>query len=118
MALHGRRQGADFRRSKKAKGRDDELVVSVPLMISCYTFVEGADMIVTASKGGRPGNDKYRRIDAWFYSMLTDLFLVYYQGMSICGRADIAGQATVTMLSSMKRHPLYDVRSGRADAGD
>ena len=89
-----------------AKGRDDELVVSVPLMISGSLLVEGANMIVTASKGVWSENSRSKMTNALLYSTLTDLFLVYYQEMSVSGRSDIAEQTTVTMLNAMKHYSI------------
>lgn len=98
------------------KEEDYEFVVSVPLMISSSALLEGTEMIVTASKGGLSGKIKYNAINAWVYHILTDLFLLYYQGMCAAGRHDVARRTTATMLNAMEQHSHYDAIAYAMDA--
>jgi len=98
------------------KEEDYEFLVSVPLMISSSALLEGTEMIVAASKEGQSGKIKHNAINAWVYHMLTDLFLLYYQGMCAAGRYDVARRTTVAMLNAMEQHSHYDAIAYAMDA--
>ncbi|MBE5774940.1 MAG: hypothetical protein E7337_13570 [Clostridiales bacterium] len=83
---------------------DYEFVVSVPLMISHSALLEATDMIVDISSSRHARQMAYHRINPWLYRTLTDLFILYYQGMHASGRADIAGQTTKAMLNAIERN--------------
>lgn len=83
---------------------DYEFVVSIPLMISRSVLLEGVNMIVALSNSGRAKQIVCHRISPWLYRTLTDLFLLYYQGMYVAGRSDIAGQTSGAMLNAMEQH--------------
>lgn len=94
--------------SALGKGEDEEddyeFVVSIPLMISRSVLLEGVNMIVALSNSGRARQIVCNRISPWLYRTLTDLFLLYYQGMYVVGRSDIAGQTSEAMLNAMEQH--------------
>lgn len=94
--------------SALGKGEDEEddyeFVVSIPLMISRSVLLEGVNMIVALSNSGRARQIVCNRISPWLYRTLTDLFLLYYQGMYMVGRSDIAGQTSEAMLNAMEQH--------------
>lgn len=95
-------------RKDDGKGDNYEFVVLVPLMISRSMLLEGLNMIVTLSNRRGAKQIVYHKISRWLYRMLTDLFLLYYQGMHAAGRSDIAGQTSVAMLNAMEQHLSLD----------
>ena len=86
------------------KEDDFEFVISVPLMISRSVLLEGVNMVVALSNSRCARQIVYHRINPWLYRTLTDLFLLYYQGMHATGRSDIAGQTTEAMLNVLEHH--------------
>jgi DNA-binding XRE family transcriptional regulator len=94
--------------SALGKGDDEkndyEFVVSIPLMISRSVLLEGVNMIVALSNSGRARQVVCHRISPCLYRTLTDLFLLYYQGMHAAGRPDTAGQTSAAMLNAMEQH--------------
>ena len=103
-------------RKRDRKEDDYEFVVSVPLMISRSVLLEGANMIMAISNSRRTRHIVYHRISPWLYRTLTDLFLLYYQGMHTSGRVDIAGQTTEAMLNVLEQHLFFTEGANAMDA--
>jgi len=88
-------------------------------MLSCEGFVRRfvpADDIATLLHGDEVLFQLIHAINAWVYHMLTDLFLLYYQGMCAAGRYDVARRTTVAMLNAMEQHSHYDAIAYAMDA--